>query len=344
MSYQDNRIFTLNEPNAPRLNPALAVEIGLNESIMLLQLEFWIAISDNERDGQKWTYQSVRDIKEKWFPFWSPMTINRTIKSLESSGYIITTTKYNTLKYDKTRWIALNFDELSKLESISIKGYGTRSYQNGTGSNQNGTTIPENTTENSKTTTTKPVPPKPADPPPVSDPQSSSSSSFDDNKKVNQHDLSNLMQSVPQDERSPQVEQRLTKALMTGLYTLAYLLDAIAWTTDHAPKNYLSYLGNCIDKGWAPEGYHLESAKKADREAQKIRDRQREQEKQKQQQKALKSHHERINQLLDSVDIDLLDNFIDGQALNPVERSRFKKGKRAMLRRVWIERYLSHNI
>ena len=64
------RIFTLNEPNAPRINPALAKEIGLNESLILLQIEFWISISNNEREGKRWTYQSVRDMQEKSFSFW----------------------------------------------------------------------------------------------------------------------------------------------------------------------------------------------------------------------------------------------------------------------------------
>jgi len=135
LPYQQNRIFTLNEPNAPRLNPALACEIGLNESVILLQLEFWIAISNNEKDGMLWTYQSTRDMKIT-FPFWSHHTINRAIASLEAKKLIISTTKYNNFKYDKTRWFTLNFLALKKLESISIKGYATRSTQNETGSNQ----------------------------------------------------------------------------------------------------------------------------------------------------------------------------------------------------------------
>lgn len=85
-SFQQNRIFTLNEPNAPRLNPALACEIGLNESLVLLQLEFWIAISNNKRDGMLWTYQSTRDIKAKTFPFWSLDTINRATPRSSKDG------------------------------------------------------------------------------------------------------------------------------------------------------------------------------------------------------------------------------------------------------------------
>ena len=147
------RIFTLNEPNAPRINPALAKEIGLNESLILLQIEFWISISNNERDGKRWTYQSVRDMQEKSFSFWSISTINRAVNKLIDEGYIIEG-NFNKKKYDKTRWFALNFETLNELESISIDGDDTGVFHNDTRSNhndtrsiQNDTTIPEITTE-----------------------------------------------------------------------------------------------------------------------------------------------------------------------------------------------------
>lgn len=65
------RLFVLNDPHALRVNAALAMEIGLNESIVLLQLEFLISISDNVREGRIWTYQSLSELQEAHFPFWS---------------------------------------------------------------------------------------------------------------------------------------------------------------------------------------------------------------------------------------------------------------------------------
>ena len=146
------RLFILNEPNALRLSPALAGEIGLNESIILLQIEFWISISNNEREGRRWTFQSIRDMQKKTFWFWGVMTIQRTLKSLINKGYLIEG-NFNKFKYDRTRWFTLG-DRISELKSVQIAGCGTgvyqngtRSNQNGTRSNQNGTTIPETTTE-----------------------------------------------------------------------------------------------------------------------------------------------------------------------------------------------------
>ncbi len=149
-SYQ--RIFILNEPVSPRINPALAVEIGLNESIVLLQIEYWISVSQHFIDGQRWTYQSVREMQKKVFPFWSIATINRTVQSLLQKGYLIEG-NFNKAKYDKTRWFALNFEKLSELKSIAIQydtgvfQNETRSTQNETRSTQNETTIPKTTTE-----------------------------------------------------------------------------------------------------------------------------------------------------------------------------------------------------
>ena len=168
MTGENGRLFVLNEPSVLRISPTLATEIGLNESIMLLQIEFWISISDNVQEGKRWTYQSVREMKEKAFPFWSLDTINRTVHSLLRKGLLIEG-NYNKQKYDKTRWFALG-PGIAELNSVRLDSgcrtgvyeNHTRSTQNHTRSTQNRTTIPEITTE----TTTESIMP-PADLPSV---------------------------------------------------------------------------------------------------------------------------------------------------------------------------------
>jgi len=160
---KQGRIFVINDPTSLRIVPALAEEIGLNESIVLLQMEFWISISDHLIDGRRWTYQSIRDMKEKAFTFWSKDTINRAIKSLISQNLLIEG-NFNTKKYDKTRWFALG-DGIRNLQSIRfVEGFETRSTQNDTASQQydtrstqNATTIPETTTENTTKITTEDI-------------------------------------------------------------------------------------------------------------------------------------------------------------------------------------------
>ena len=268
LPFQQNRIFTLNEPNAPRLNPALACEIGLNESVILLQLEFWIAISNNERDGMYWTYQSVRDIQST-FSFWSLDTINRAIKSLEKKGLIITTTKYNPLKYDKTRWFTLNFSELAKLESISIKGYHTRSTQNRTGSTQDHTgstqdhtappSYPIDITRDSRPSareTTAEITLKTTTTAPVAHPQTLPATTSPPSAVFSNESLKELTNLVIEKNQSPMVNKLIEQELKT--HSVEYIKSSIYYANANAKKNYKAFLGKTISNGWA-EGYKPES-------------------------------------------------------------------------------------
>lgn len=153
------RFLTFNDPHPMRIDRDLAREIGLNESIVLLQLEYLIGISSNERDGRLWTYQSLQDLKDVYFPWWSLMTISRIIRELERLELIVIG-NYNKLGYDRTQWFALNEEGLNKLTSVklhmdAIYQNDKSIYQNGeihltesiNRSQQNVTTIPEITHE-----------------------------------------------------------------------------------------------------------------------------------------------------------------------------------------------------
>lgn len=151
--------------------------------------------------------------------------------------------------------------------------------------------------------------------------------------------LKTLMEAVPQERQSQQVDNRLTKALIAG-FTVAYLLDCLAYSDDKANGNFLAYLGNCIDKGYAPDGYH--QAKEEARRRQKATEAMQEQENQEEQRtlSALEKHNQRVKNLLEQVDMDALDDFIGRQNLNKVDRQRFQQGKRAMLRRQHVIKFL----
>jgi hypothetical protein len=117
--FEENRLFVLNDSHAPRLSPALAQEIGLNESILFLQFEFLIAVHGSQIAGRRWVRMSVRDL-EREFPFWSYSTINRAVQSLEARG-LIAVENFNRRNYDKTRWFAIDLDAAARLRSIAIK-------------------------------------------------------------------------------------------------------------------------------------------------------------------------------------------------------------------------------
>lgn len=159
--FEDNRLFVLNDSHAPRLSPALAQEIGLNESILFLQLEFLIAVRGVLIQNRTWIKMSVRDLVDE-FPFLSSSTINRALQSLINRQLLIAE-DFNEAKYDKTRWFSINLEAAAKLQSIAVKwpventeggGHGTRSNQNGTGSTQNGTRSTQDGTRSNQNETT----------------------------------------------------------------------------------------------------------------------------------------------------------------------------------------------
>ena len=154
-----NRLLTFNDPHPMRIDRDLAAEIGLNESILLLQIEYLISISSNERDGRLWTYQTLTNLRETYFPWWSMMTISRTLRSLEEKRLLLIG-NFNKLGYDRTQWFALNEEGIGLLHSIAIYQNGKSIYQNGdidpnkmvNDIYQNVTTIPESTREYTENT------------------------------------------------------------------------------------------------------------------------------------------------------------------------------------------------
>jgi len=90
-------------------NIEIAVQYGVNESIMLENLHFWIiknkANEQNFYNDNYWTYNSQKAFTEL-FPYWSKKQIQRILSSLENKGLIIKG-NYNKSPYDRTSWYTL---------------------------------------------------------------------------------------------------------------------------------------------------------------------------------------------------------------------------------------------
>lgn len=102
--------------------PKLAELIGLNEAIVLQQIHYWLNNSKHKYDGKTWIFNSYPEW-QKQFPFWSLITIKRTIYSLEKQNLLLIG-NYNKAKFDKTKWYAINYQ--------TIEGMIRPSYQNDT--------------------------------------------------------------------------------------------------------------------------------------------------------------------------------------------------------------------
>lgn len=141
--------------------PKLAVEIGLNQALVLQQVHYWILTfkeankRDHYHDGEWWVYNTKREWGES-FPWWSESTVWRALTDLRERGLLIVSSKYNRKGYDRTLWYRIDYEALSQIEkSIYSK------WENGTSQNDKmdvvkmTSPIPETITETITETTTQ---------------------------------------------------------------------------------------------------------------------------------------------------------------------------------------------
>ena len=99
-------------------NKTLAREIGLNEALVLQQINYWIEINkrsgNNYFEGRYWTYNSIRAWQENDFDYMSIDTVKRTFSKLEKMGYLIAG-NFNKDPRDKTKWYTINDEKLEEL-------------------------------------------------------------------------------------------------------------------------------------------------------------------------------------------------------------------------------------
>ena len=91
--------------------PTLATKIGLNESIILQQIHYWILISKNIHNEKTWVFNTYEEWNEQ-FPFFSQSTIRRTIDKLVKTG-ILEKGNFNRIVIDRTNWYTINYEILS---------------------------------------------------------------------------------------------------------------------------------------------------------------------------------------------------------------------------------------
>lgn len=99
-------------------NKALARALGLNEALVLQQINYWIEINKksgkNYHDEKYWTYNSIRAWQENDFDYMSVDTVKRTFAKLEKAGYLLIG-NYNKDPRDKTKWYTINDEKLEEL-------------------------------------------------------------------------------------------------------------------------------------------------------------------------------------------------------------------------------------
>ena len=104
--------------------PSLAKAIGLNEAIVLQQVHYLLTISSNERDGCMWVYNSIPAWHRDYFYFLSFRSVERAFSSLEKLGLLVSTSQYNKMAIDRTKWYRINYDGLEKVSADAYRQNG----------------------------------------------------------------------------------------------------------------------------------------------------------------------------------------------------------------------------
>lgn len=115
--------------------PKLAERIGLNEAIILQQMHYWLNQSKHSHEGKKWIYNSYKSWEEQ-FPFWSNVTIRRTISSLEKQG-LLYTGNFNKAGFDKTKWYSIDYSTLEGMSKRVAQNEQTNESKRANGDAQN---------------------------------------------------------------------------------------------------------------------------------------------------------------------------------------------------------------
>lgn len=92
-----------------QFDPAIAKEHGVEEAIMLANIEFWCMTNKKNKqnfyEGKYWMYNSQETFSEL-FVFWTRRQIQRILKNLVGAGLVIEG-NFNKVGYDKTKWYSV---------------------------------------------------------------------------------------------------------------------------------------------------------------------------------------------------------------------------------------------
>lgn len=93
------------------IQPSLACQLGLKESILLQQFHFWLLRSEEKIDGTAWFTKTYEEL-QKEFPFLSLITIRRTLQKLENLKLLNVSGNGCGAK---AKQYTIQYDELNKL-------------------------------------------------------------------------------------------------------------------------------------------------------------------------------------------------------------------------------------
>jgi hypothetical protein len=85
----------------------LAEVWGVDIAVLMEQIVYWLRLNSKKpgmRINEKvWFYQSVQNLHDDYFPFWTPRQIEKLL-DYTVKNHLLLTGNFNKRKYDKTKW------------------------------------------------------------------------------------------------------------------------------------------------------------------------------------------------------------------------------------------------
>lgn len=102
------------------VNRRLAAIVGLNEAIVLQQIDYWVKKKRGgvEHQGCRWVFNSL-DSWHAQFPFWSKDTVKRALAALKTRG-LIRVQKLAEAARDQTNYYTVDYKAVTLLEASNL--------------------------------------------------------------------------------------------------------------------------------------------------------------------------------------------------------------------------------
>ncbi|MEQ5403071.1 conserved phage C-terminal domain-containing protein [Providencia rettgeri] len=156
--------------------PELAVRLGLNEALLLQQVQYWLSETSSgvDHDGRRWVYNTIEEWREQ-FPYFSESTIKRAFNNLKKLG-VLNIEQINKRTHDRTNYYSINYEHALLSDEVKLNSSNSSTKDSRTGQNDlidkrkmkrsnntkmtssNGSNCPdltESTTENTQEITTE---------------------------------------------------------------------------------------------------------------------------------------------------------------------------------------------
>lgn len=80
---------------------------GLDVAVVMEQVKYWLTRNatktDCIHDDAVWFYCSIRELTEKYFPYWTPRQLARLMEYMVTVG-LLRVGRFNKKRYDRTKW------------------------------------------------------------------------------------------------------------------------------------------------------------------------------------------------------------------------------------------------